>query len=96
MRKLIELKIEVGDANYVKPGELFGELSADGTVLTAIKRRCDDLSLETLVETPVTLPVLEENKTATYSIAALEAGSVEITPTKGKDAMEKVTITFTE
>lgn len=96
MRKLIEFKIEVGDANYVKPGELFAELSADGKTITAIKKREDDLSLTTVVETPVTLPVLEENKTATYSIAALEAGSVEIKPSSGKDAMKKVTITFTE
>lgn len=96
MRKLITLKIEVGDANYVKPGELFGELSADGTTLTAIKRRDDNLNLTTIVETPVVLPVLEKNKTATYSIAALEAGSVEIKPSSGKDAMEKVTITFTD
>lgn len=96
MRKQIDLKIEIGDANYVKPGELFGELSADGTVLTAIKRRKDDLSLETIVATPVTLPVLEDNKTTTYSIAALEAGDIVINPTSGKDAMKKVTITFTD
>lgn len=96
MRKLINLPIEIGDANYVKPGELFGELSSDGKTITAIKIRRDDLTLETMVDTPVILPVLEDNKTATYSIAALEAGSVEIEPTEGKDAMKKVTITFTE
>ena len=126
MRKLVEFKIEVGDANYVKPGQYFGELSADGKTITAIKRREDDLSLSTVVSTPlavednkaatadsttfvvnpstgkdamkkatVTIP-LDANKTQSYSIAALEAGDVEITPSSGKLGMQKVTITFTE
>ena len=86
MRKLIEFKIEVGDSNYVKPGEYFGELSADGTTITAIKRREDDLSLATVVATP---PALEDNKAVTAA-----ANPCEVTPTSGKDAMKKATVTF--
>ena len=86
MRKLIEFKIEIGDSNYVKPGEYFGELSDDGTTITAIKRREDDLSLATIVATP---PTLEDNKAVTAA-----ANPCEVTPTSGKDAMKKATVTF--
>lgn len=86
MRKLIEFKIEIGDANYVKPGEQFGELSADGTTITAIKRREDDLSLATIVDTPLEL---EDNKAVTAA-----ANPCEVTPTSGKDAMKKATVTI--
>ena len=92
MRKQIELKIEVGDANYVKPGEYFAQLDANNQ-LTAIKRRNDDLTLTDVVDTPL---VLEDNKTLSKSLAALKAGDkITVTPSSGKDAMSKVTITIT-
>ena len=86
MKKQITIKVEVGDANYVKPGELFGELSADGKTLVTLKRRADDLSLETIASTPL---VLEDNKEVTAN-----ATTLEVTPTSGKDAMKKVTVTI--
>lgn len=85
MRKQITFKIEVGDANYVKPGEYFGVLSADGTTITSIQRRGDDLSLEPIVEHLE----LENNKAVTATSA-----SVVVTPSSGKDAMKKVTVTI--
>lgn len=92
MRKQIEMKIEVGDANYVKPGEYFAELDANNK-LVSIKQRQDDLSLKEVVDTPL---VLEDNKTLTKSLAALKAGDkITVTPSSGKDAMSKVTITIT-
>jgi hypothetical protein len=97
MRKQIEIKIEIGDANYVKPGELFGELSSDGTVLTAIKRRKNDLTFETLVETPTVLPVLEDEKSVEISISEISSDhDLDITPTSGNDAMKKVIVKFTD
>lgn len=86
MRKLIEFKIEVGDANYVKPDEYFGELSADGTTITSIKRRADDLSLQTITSTPLDI---EDNKAATAN-----ATTFVVNPTSGKDAMKKATVTI--
>jgi hypothetical protein len=93
MRKQIELKIEVGDANYVKPGEYFAQLDANNQ-LTAVKRRNDDLTLTDVVDTPV---AVETNKESTISIKALTEGdTIEISPSSGKDAMAKVTITVEE
>ena len=91
MRKQIELKIEVGDANYVKPGEYFAQLDANNQ-LTAIKRRNDDLTLTDVVDTPI---AVETNKESTVSLATLAEGdTIEVTPSTGKDAMSKVTITI--
>lgn len=84
MRKQIELKIEVGDANYVKPGEYFAQLDANNQ-LTAIKRRNDDLSLTDIVDTPV---AVETNKEVTITTSP-----ATVNPTSGKDAMAKATVT---
>lgn len=84
MRKQIEMKIEVGDANYVKPGEYFARLDANNQ-LTAIKRRNDDLTLTDIVDTPV---AIETNKAATITTSP-----ATINPTSGKDAMAKATVT---
>lgn len=84
MRKQIELKIEVGDANYVKPGEYFAQLDANNQ-LTAIKRRNDDLSLTDIVDTPV---AVETNKEVTITTSP-----ATVSPTSGKDAMAKATVT---
>lgn len=84
MRKQIELKIEVGDANYVKPGEYFAQLDANNQ-LTAIKRRNDDLSLTDIVDTPV---AVEANKEVTITTSP-----ATVNPTSGKDAMAKATVT---
>lgn len=51
MRKQIELKLEVGDSNYVAPGQYFGVFD-EHNKLIAIKIREDDLTLRTLVEAP--------------------------------------------
>lgn len=85
MRKQFKLEVEVGDANYVKPGEYFAELTDDGKEISAIYRREDDLSLKSLVSETL---ALEDNKAATATGA-----SFEITPTSGKDAMKKATVT---
>lgn len=90
MRKQIELKLEVGDANYVKPGEYFGVLDENNR-LTAIKVREDDLTLRTLVDLPT---VLESNKAVTIDFDTYTE-PVVIEPTDGKDAMSKVTVTIT-
>jgi len=93
MRKQIEMKIEVGDANYVKPGEYFAVLDANNKLI-AIKQRQDDLSLKEIVDTPV---AVESNKTLTKSLASLKAGDkITVVPSSGKDAMSKVTITIAE
>ena len=84
MRKQVKFSIEVGDANYVKPGEYFAELTNDGKEISAIYRREDDLSLKSLVSETL---ALEDNKAATATGA-----SFEITPTSGKDAMKKATV----
>lgn len=84
MRKQIELKIEVGDANYVKPGEYFAQLDANNQ-LTAIKRRNDDLTLTDVVDTPV---AVETNKEVTITTSP-----ATVNPTSGKDAMAKATVT---
>lgn len=84
MRKQIELKIEVGDANYVKPGEYFAQLDANNQ-LTAIKRRNDDLTLTDIVDTPV---AVETNKEVTITTSP-----ATVNPTSGKDAMAKATVT---
>lgn len=51
MRKQIELKLEVGDPNYVAPGQYFGVFD-EHNKLIAIKVREDNLTLRTLVEAP--------------------------------------------
>lgn len=84
MRKQIELKIEVGDANYVKPGEYFAQLDANNQ-LVAIKRRNDDLTLTDIVDTPV---AVETNKEVTITTSP-----ATVNPTSGKDAMAKATVT---
>lgn len=84
MRKQIEMKIEVGDANYVKPGEYFAQLDANNQ-LTAIKRRNDDLTLTDIVDTPV---AIETNKAVTITTSP-----ATVNPTSGKDAMAKATVT---
>lgn len=84
MRKQIELKLEVGDANYVKPGEYFGTLDANNK-LTAISVRQDDLTLKPLVDTPV---AVETNKAATITTSP-----ATVNPSTGKDAMAKATVT---
>ena len=92
-QKLMKFRFEVGDPNYVAPGEFFAELTPDGKQIAAIYQRQDNLDLKKLVSETLDL---EDDKTTTMSIAGLSAGDVEITPTTGKDAMKKVTITFTE
>lgn len=84
MRKQIELKIEVGDANYVKPGEYFAQLDTNNQ-LTAIKRRNDDLTLTDIVDAPV---AVETNKEVTITTSP-----ATVNPTSGKDAMAKATVT---
>ena len=86
MKKQLKFNIEVGDSNYVKPGEYFAELTSDGKEISAIYRREDDLSLKSLVSKTLNL---EDNKAVTASSA-----SVVVTPTSGKDAMKKATVTI--
>ena len=86
MRKQKKFTAEMGDANYVKPGEYFVELSADGTEIVSLKKRQDDLSLKEVASTPL---VIENNKTATATGATWE-----VTPSSGKDAMKKATVTI--
>lgn len=90
MRKQIELKLEVGDPNYVAPGQYFGVFD-EHNKLIAVKVREDNLTLRTLVETPT---VLESNKAVTIDANQYE-DAVVITPSSGKDAMSKVTVTIT-
>ena len=87
MKKQVKLLVEVGDANYVAPGEYFAEFSADGRTILSISQRQDDLSLKSIVSTTL---ALEDNKAATAN-----AATFEVTPTSGKDAMKKVTATVT-
>lgn len=85
MRKRLKINIECGDANYVKPGEYFANLSADGKSIVSLQKRLDDLSMETVVDTPVTI---ETNKEVTIT-----SSPATVNPTSGKDAMAKATVT---
>lgn len=49
MRKQLRTNIEIGDANYVKPGEFFMTLSNDGKTPTSIQRRKDNLDMEVIL-----------------------------------------------
>jgi len=49
MRKQIKPSLEIGDVNYVKPGEFFVTLSADGKTPTSVQRRKDNLDMETIL-----------------------------------------------
>jgi hypothetical protein len=90
MKKRIKLYIECGDINYVKPGEYFATLSPDGKTIVSLQQRQDDLSMKTIVSTPVPT----EEKTVSKSLASLKAGdSFNVTPTSGK-TMSKVTVTI--
>lgn len=86
MKKQIKLKFEIGDSNYVAPGEYFAELSSDGKEISAIYRRESDLSLKSIVSETLSL---EDNKAV-----SLTAASTVVNPTSGKDAMKKVTVTI--
>lgn len=90
MRKQIELKLEVGDSNYVAPGQYFGVFD-EHNKLIAVKVREDDLTLRTLVDVPT---VLESNKAVTIDFDTY-TDPIVIEPTDGKDAMSKVTVTIT-
>lgn len=79
-----EIKIKIGDPNYVKPGELFADLDSNNQ-LVAIKQRQDDLTLKTIVDTPV---AVETNKEVTITTSP-----ATVNPTSGKDAMAKATVT---
>ena len=84
MRKQVKLKFEVGDSNYVKPGEYFVEFAADGKTISAIYKRLDDLTLQKAVIGALNI---EDNKAVTANNT-----SMTINPTEGKDAMKKVTL----
>lgn len=91
MRKQIKLDVEVGDANYVKPGEYFGELAPNGKDIVTLKKRNDKLELVTLLNTPTRL----EKGTAQKSISSLKANDkLIIEPSKGYDGLSRVIITF--
>ena len=49
MKKQLKTKVEIGDENYVAPGEFFLEIGEDNKVPTALKRRKDDLTMETIL-----------------------------------------------
>ena len=88
MRKQIKLAVEIGDANYVKPGEYFAVLAADGKTIVSLQRREDDLSMTTIAATPVET----EEKSGEIDLkTAAKGDKLEITPTTGK-TMSKVTI----
>lgn len=91
MRKQVEIKIEIGDANYVAPGKYFLELDESNQPV-ALKIREDDLTLRTVLGG---VAELEDNKAVTMDIRGISTSTpMEITPTSGKDGMKKVTITF--
>lgn len=87
MRKQLKLTVEIGDANYVKPGQYFATINDKGEI-TSLKRREDNLELKEIAETPL---ALEDNKEVT--VKSLSNGKAVISPSSGKDAMKKVTVT---
>lgn len=88
MRKQIKLTVEIGDANYVKPGEYFAILAPDGKTIVSLQRREDNLSMTTIAATPVPT----EAKTEEIDLKTAAAGDkIEITPSSGK-TLSKVTI----
>lgn len=92
MRKQIKLTVEIGDANYVKPGEYFAILAPDGKTIVSLKRREDNLSMTTIAATPVPT----ETKTEEIDLkTAKEGDKIEITPTSGK-TLSKVTINIVD
>ena len=91
-REQREIKIEVGDTNYVAPGKYFLELDENNQPV-ALKIREDDLTLRTVLGG---VAELEDNKAVSMDIRGISTSTpMEITPTSGKDGMKKVTITFT-
>ena len=95
MKKRVNYRLVTGDPNLVTADEIYVEMTADGTI-TALKKRNDAGELVTIVDQHVDLPELETNKGYSLDLASATAGTIEISPTEGKDAMEKVTLTITD
>lgn len=95
MKRKVNLRLVTGDPNLVTKDEIYVEMAADGTI-TALKKRNDAGELVTIVDEHVDQYELEDNKTKSQSLAALEEGdTIEVTPSSGKDGMKKVTVTIT-
>lgn len=95
MKQKVRLNLVTGDPNLVTKDEIYVEYNANG-VITALKKRNDAGELAVIVDEHVDQYKLEDNKTKSQSLAALEEGdTIEVTPTSGKDGMKKVTITIT-
>ena len=95
MKKKFNLPLVTGDPNLVTANEIYVELNEDNEI-TALKKRGITGSLDVIVDEHVDQYELEDEKTATASLAALAEGeTIEVTPTSGKDGMKKVTITIT-
>ena len=95
MKQKVRLNLVTGDPNLVTKDEIYVEYNANG-VITALKKRNDAGELAVIVDEHVDQYKLEDNKTKSQSLAALQEGdTIEVTPTSGKDGMKKVTITIT-
>ena len=95
MKQKVRLNLVTGNPNLVTKDEIYVEYNANG-VITALKKRNDAGELAVIVDEHVDQYKLEDNKTKSQSLAALEEGdTIEVTPTSGKDGMKKVTITIT-
>lgn len=95
MKQKVRLNLVTGDPNLVTQDEIYVEYNANG-VITALKKRNDAGELAVIVDEHVDQYKLEDNKTKSQSLAALEEGdTIEVTPTSGKDGMKKVTVTIT-
>ena len=95
MKNKVNLRLVTGDPNLVTADEIYVEYNADGTI-KALKRRNNAGELVTIVDEHVDQYVLEDNKTKSQSLAALNEGdTIVVTPTSGKDGMKKVTVTIT-
>ena len=95
MKTKVNLRLVTGDPNLVTKDEIYVEYNSDGTI-KALKKRNDAGELAVIVDEHVDQYKLEDNKTKSQSLAALEAGdTIVVTPTSGKDGMKKVTVTIT-
>ena len=95
MKQKVRLNLVTGDPNLVTKDEIYVEYNANG-VITALKKRNDAGELAVIVDEHVDQYKLEDNKTKSQSLAALQEGdTIEVTPTSGKDGMKKVTVTIT-
>ena len=108
MKTKVKWNLVTGDPNLVTENEIYVEYAEDGSVYKLSKRNASGslvpfLFCEDIVEDEIDEAIddyiegkVESSKAYTLNILDVQAGdTIEVTPTSGKDSMEKVVITIT-